>query len=90
MSQTPIYQIDHRDTEKAQSFNCVSWVRDAVERLGQAGKLSGLQDWDSIQKEALDYAKMTKGKGKWEAGTVASDVNRTPIKDLLAGTELLC
>lgn len=82
----PIYQKDDPDQTKAESFNCVSWVRAAVEGLVKADALARPRDWDSIQKRSLIYVEEKKGMGRWESSQTAE--SGIPLLDYLAGTDV--
>lgn len=88
ISQTPVYQVDHPDVEKARSFNCLSWVRDALERVRLSGAVSSLPDWGTIHKGALGYVHRKKLEGRWDAGS-CDDCHSIPVLDLLIGYELV-
>lgn len=89
LSRTPVYQADHPDVEKARSFDCLSWVRDAVERIRLSAGVSGLPDWEAIQEGALGYVERKKEEGRWDAGRASDDGLEIPVMDLLVGRELL-
>ncbi|PGH02263.1 hypothetical protein AJ80_08888 [Polytolypa hystricis UAMH7299] len=81
----PVYQIDDTNQADAQSFTCQTWVRAAVEELGKQGAVAKLKEWDSIQKNALEYVEKKMKEEKWngvwkgEAGIL--------MLDLLTGRE---
>lgn len=89
ISQTPVYQVDHPDVEKARSFDCLSWVRDALDRVRLSGAVSSLSDWETIYKGALEYVDSKKKEGRWDAGRACDDAHRIPVLDLLTGCELV-
>jgi hypothetical protein len=53
-----------------EDFNCVSWVRDALLGLNQAGVISrgDISDWESVERTALDYVNEKKQQGRFESG----------------------
>ncbi|KAE8136018.1 hypothetical protein BDV38DRAFT_250410 [Aspergillus pseudotamarii] len=85
---TPVYQVDHPDKEKALGFDCRSWVVDAVERLRQSGVVSSLLDWELLERKAVEYVEGKKRMGRWNAGQDVSAKLGVPIMDLITGSEI--
>ncbi|KFY32104.1 hypothetical protein V493_00500 [Pseudogymnoascus sp. VKM F-4281 (FW-2241)] len=53
-----------------EDFNCISWVKDALLRLDQAGFVSrgDISDWESVENTALAYVNEKKKQGRFESG----------------------
>ncbi|OGM51334.1 hypothetical protein ABOM_000309 [Aspergillus bombycis] len=85
---TPIYQVEDPDQEKALAFDCRSWVVDAVERLRKSDGVSSLLDWGMLERRAVEYVEEKKRMGRWNAGQDASPKLRIPIMDLITGAEI--
>ena len=83
----PVYQIDDPDQEKAQLFNCLTWVRAALEELGGQGAVAELGEWEGIQKQALEYVERKKELGRWSVGWKGEA--GVPMLDLLNGREVV-
>lgn len=81
IEQTPVDQI-----EGGGEFNCLTWVRDALERARLSSGVSGLLSWEVIQPGALEYVNTKKKQGRWDAG---QNTERTPVMDLLTARELV-
>ena len=85
---TPVYQTDDPDRARARAraFNCVTWVRDAIEALKGIQAVSSLLSWEEVEREALGYVRRKKEEGRWSAGQLD---NKIPKLDLLEGREVL-
>lgn len=83
-----IYQVDDPDQTKAQAFDCRTWVEAALDELRGSGAVSGLLDWETIEKSALEFVARKKDEGRWKVERRGDDV-RVPTMDLLAGRELV-
>ncbi|ELR04312.1 hypothetical protein VC83_06006 [Pseudogymnoascus destructans] len=72
-----------------EDFNCVSWVKDALFRLEQAGVISrgDISDWDSVERTALDYVNEKKQQGRFEFGW-KGDTSRVATFDRTLGREI--
>lgn len=81
---TPVYQIDDPDREKARSFNCVAFVKDAVKRLRDAGAVTWM-DWSRAEEDLLAYMRKYREQGRWSPGAIHDNV---PIIDLMTGKKL--
>jgi hypothetical protein len=68
--------------KKAENFNCVQWVRWAVEALRESQLVSGLPAWDDIQTQALSFVSREKAKGRWDVSWKGD--TGIPICDLLS------
>jgi hypothetical protein len=88
LSQVPIYQVDDSDKAKARAFSCLTWVKAALDELRGSGAVSGLLDWETIHKSALDFVVRKKEEGRWEVQMVGDNL-RVPTLDLLSGRELV-
>ncbi|PVI03237.1 hypothetical protein DM02DRAFT_588347 [Periconia macrospinosa] len=80
----PVYQTDDLDQVKAQSFNCLAWVRAALDelRVARGGVVDGLGEWEEIQAKAVEYVERKKEVGRWRGVGV-------PMLDLLDGREVV-
>lgn len=72
-----------------EDFNCVSWVKDALLRLGQAGVISrgAISGWESVERTALDYVTEKKQQGRFESGW-EGDTSRVATFDRTLGREV--
>ena len=72
------------------SWNCVEWVRTALEALeADKGAMGTSQfDWGVIRETAMKYCREKRDAGRFQSGT-AYDTSRPPTFDLLEGKELL-
>jgi hypothetical protein len=64
LENVPIYQAD---SEKGLSFDCVEWVRSAVESLRSAGIISKTAEWSKLKEQAIDFVAEKKNEGYWNA-----------------------
>jgi hypothetical protein len=83
----PIYQVNDPNQVHAQSFSCLTWVRAALEELRNQGAVVKLREWDSIQKNALEYVERKIKEGRWN-GVWAGEAG-VPTLDLLSGKEIV-
>lgn len=69
------------DLEKG--FDCVEWVRLAVERLWKEGAVTGEQEWDweGVKGEAVEFVERGKAEGRWRAGWEGG--RSVPVLDLM-------
>lgn len=81
----PVYQFDDPDIAKAEAFDCVAWVRAAVERSRRSSALSSIAVFQDIEQAALEYVERKKSKGRW----AKSGQRGKPILDLLQDRELV-
>lgn len=88
LRQTPVYQIHDPDREKALTFDCRIWVRDALDGLRASDCVSSLVDWDTLDQRALGYMQQKKESGIWIAGRGESGKVGIPVLDLLTGEEV--
>lgn len=89
----PVYQVDddYVDRERARGFDCVTWVRTALEMLKEEGSgvLTGLGDWEVIQRKAVEYVEKKVEVGRWSAEwTEGKGEVEVPLLDLLDGREI--
>ncbi|KFY03544.1 hypothetical protein O988_01412 [Pseudogymnoascus sp. VKM F-3808] len=72
-----------------EDFNCVSWVKDALFQLSQAGIISrgDISDWESVEKTALGYVNDKKRQGRFESGW-EGDASRVATFDKTLGREV--
>ena len=79
----PIYQVE--DGDIGNGFDCVEWVRLALERLWKERAVSGCQDWADVKASSLDYVHNKKAEGRFQAGWTGDD--GIPVLDLTDMTE---
>lgn len=72
-----------------EDFNCVSWVRDALHQLDEAGVLcrGDISDWESIESTALSYVNKKKEQGRFESGW-GDDFSRVATYDYIWKREI--
>lgn len=87
LAAVPIYQVDDPDQEKAQAFNCRTWIRLALEQLQQKGVLAGLGDWESIDRQSVEYVERKAASGRWNALCVGE--MEVPMLSLLENREIV-
>ncbi|KAB8275537.1 hypothetical protein BDV30DRAFT_207610 [Aspergillus minisclerotigenes] len=86
--ETPVYQVDDPDKDKALTFDCRSWVVDAVERLQKSDVVSSLLGWETLERRAVEYVEGKKRMGRWNAGQDTSVKLRVPIIDWVTESEI--
>ena len=81
----PIYQLEEGDI--GNRFDCVQWVRLALERLWKERAVSGYQcqDWADVKASSLEYVHSKKAEGRFQTGW--SGENGIPVLDLADMTE---
>lgn len=84
LEEIPVYQRDDPDQEKARTFDCVAWVRDAVDKLQDSGAVSGLGSFEHIERRSLQYVERKKNEGRWAQNSKPG----VPVLDLLREEEL--
>lgn len=69
-------------------WNCVSWVREALERLKADGKALGtsLIEWETVRTEAMAYCQRKKDQHRFD-GQGDFDMRKTPTYDMLERKE---
>lgn len=87
LTEVPVHQIHDSDAAETQAFTCQTWVRTALDELRDSGAVSGLLDWEVIQKAALEYVEKKK-ESRWAIGMETHN-KRIPTMDLLVGRESL-
>ena len=81
----PLYQDDNPDQAKAQSFDCVAWVREAIGRLKGSKAIASLPSFDTVQHEALGYLARKRHQSRWSEPYEYG----VPIFDLVQGSEII-
>lgn len=84
LHQTPVYQVDDPDEDKARSFDNVEFVKDAVRRVRDAGAVTWT-DWSKAEEDLLAYMRKYREQGRWSSSGHRGSV---PIIDLMTGKEL--
>ena len=81
LSGVPIYQVEDGDLGKG--FDCVEWVRLAVERLWEDRAVSRCQErgWEEVKGEAIAFVERKKADGRFEAGWAGD--RSVPVLDLV-------
>lgn len=71
-------------------WNCISWVKEALERLHQDGSALGtsVTSWDSIHATALRYAADKKEAHRWDALSTFN-LDRVATWSMLENKELI-
>jgi hypothetical protein len=74
--------------QKDTSFNCIAWVRHALEALQQDKVALGTSslDWTTVRDNAMAYCQKKKDMHRFD-GKVECDITWPPTFDLLAGRE---
>lgn len=68
------------------NFNCITWVRQALLRMKEAGIIR-IEDWESIQRTALEYVHKKKQQGRFEASW-EGNCSGVATFDLISGVEI--
>lgn len=86
---TSIYQVDD-PSGKGQTFDCVEWVRLALEQLKMAGALTETSlDWDFIRKQSLQYVERKTEEGRWQVGWTGGNADLIATYDMLKSKEVV-
>ena len=64
LEKVPVYQAD---SDQGLTFDCVEWVRLAVERLWSFGTVTKIAEWNKIREQALNFVVDKKNEGYWNA-----------------------
>lgn len=83
----PIYQVDDIDSEKAGAFNCVEWVRFAIETLRETGTWPCKLSWEDIRQQGISFVNAEKVSGRWRLGW--QGIPGIPVLNVLDGTATL-
>lgn len=74
-------------------WNCVAWVREALEGLKDDGKALGTSkiDWVSIRDTAMRYVEQEKSQHRFDGTASSEDFSRTKVAtwDCLEGKEVV-
>lgn len=72
-----------------QNWNCVEWIREALEAAVADGKAVGTcaSGWESVRDTAMWYVEAKKAAHRFD-GTVLYDPNKAATWDMLEGVEL--
>ncbi|KAK4496447.1 hypothetical protein PRZ48_012427 [Zasmidium cellare] len=81
----PVYQVDDPDKAKAESFNCRSWVWDALEELQRQGAVTTLEDRTEIERQAREYFAQKREQGRWGKGWKPG----VPLMNLMEKKEII-
>jgi hypothetical protein len=70
------------------TWNCISWVREALEALRADGKALGTSqlDWNIVRDTAMKYCEDKKLQHRFEVGNF--NATKAPTYDLLEGREI--
>jgi hypothetical protein len=73
-----------------QGWNCVSWVKEALERLKADGKAlgRGITEWKLVRGAAMGYCQRKKDQHRFD-GTGNFDMSKAPTYDLIEGKEII-
>ncbi|KAJ5558328.1 hypothetical protein N7535_008541 [Penicillium sp. DV-2018c] len=71
-------------------WNCVGWVKEALETLKTDGKALGRSklEWSTVRNEAMRYCQRKKDEHRLD-GKGDFDMKKTPAYDLLEGREVI-
>jgi hypothetical protein len=71
-----------------QGWNCVTWVRDVLERLQREEKILGRKiiDWQKVRDAAMEYCQRKRDQHRFD-GKGQFDPNKVPTYGLLEGKE---
>lgn len=80
--------------QESPDWNCISWVRSAIERLNADGVLSESKvvDWSIIDRQCKDYVVKKKEAGRWRAGNSPDSTHelvKIPTWDMLQEREVV-
>lgn len=83
LNQTPIRQGQA-------GWNCVSWVKEALERVKTDGKALGTSviDWEPVRSEAMRYCQDKKDQHRFD-GQRDFDMSKAPTYDLIRKREIV-
>ncbi|PLB44812.1 hypothetical protein P170DRAFT_367189 [Aspergillus steynii IBT 23096] len=83
LRETPVRQ----DTP---GWNCVGWVKEALERVQANGQMVGRQmlEWEAIRNEAMRYCQMKRDQHRFD-GKGSFDIQTVPTFDLIEGREIV-
>ncbi|KAF2431322.1 hypothetical protein EJ08DRAFT_733550 [Tothia fuscella] len=82
-SNIPIFQKDDVDEAKAANFNCVEWVRLAIEAAADSNAVSHLLPWDVIKERSIACVEEKMREGRLEVSW--KGVNGVPRLNLITG-----
>jgi hypothetical protein len=73
-----------------QGWNCVAWVKEALERLEDDGKAIGtsVTEWEAVRDKAMEYCQQKKDQHRFD-GTGNFDMGKAPTYDLIERKELI-
>lgn len=83
----PIYQVGDQDEEKARSFTCRTWIRDALGELRSREAVTKLEDWEVVERRALEFVDKKREQRRWSGSWKGRP--GVPLLDLLEGKELV-
>lgn len=87
--ETTIYQTDD-PSGKGQTFDCVEWVRLALEQLKKAGALAEPKlDWDFMCEQSLHYVERKKKEGRWQIRWTGGNMDSIATYDMLKSKEIV-
>lgn len=71
-------------------WNCVSWVKEALERLEKDGKVLGtsMTDWGKVRDTAMDYCQKKKDEHRFD-DKGSFDMRRVATYDLIESKETI-
>lgn len=72
------------------SWNCVIWVKNALEALQRNGKAVGTStlDWNTVRAASMQYIQQKKDQHRYD-GKAEFDTSKTATFDLLEGQEMI-
>lgn len=73
-----------------QGWNCVGWVREALEQLQMSTKVIGTSaiEWEAVRNAAMSYVQDKKDQHRFD-GKGSFDTTRVPTYDLIQGKETI-
>jgi hypothetical protein len=82
-----------RDTPIKQDvagWNCVGWVKEALQNLEMDGKALGtaVTDWTKVRNAVMEYCQQQKDKHRFD-GQGNYDMTKVPTYDLIEGREVI-
>jgi hypothetical protein len=86
LKEVPIFQSD---TKEGENFDCLEWVRLAVESLRTAEVITKSPDWEETMNQARRYVEDEKVKGRWRISWIGSNPERIPTLDILTARKIV-
>lgn len=87
LEKVAVYQVDDADRAQAESFDCRTWIRAALEALKERSAIVKSHDWMEVECQALAYVDRKREQGRWSE-TLEGQPG-VPLLDLTTGKEMV-